>query len=289
MMQENNKTNLYVVLNGVGKCILFSNMIKELAELNGGKISIASSFPDLFKEHPLVLNSIPAEMSNKQLLKQYFDKILYFEPYYSEYKKGDDHILDVWRKGYDLSSTDYDNAVEIYTDPFAKEYYKNVLEAIKKQKFIVVQLKGGTVSKSGPPPLSPMMYRNFKNDYPLLKALHDSFEKYYFIIVKTANDNYDPKIENLPRLCVLEDEPILVVQEIVNNCSTFVGIDSCVQHMACNKNHQHAGVVLWNNITSPNQIGHTMHINLQSDTIEYVDVDIDLIVSSVQRLLNVDL
>jgi len=30
MIQENNKTDLYMVQNGVGKCVLFSNMIEDL-------------------------------------------------------------------------------------------------------------------------------------------------------------------------------------------------------------------------------------------------------------------
>jgi len=279
------KTDLYVVQNGIGKVILFSNMLRELENKNNKKISIASPYPELFTLHPSVESSMFLEyiFVKKDLLENYFNDIIYFEPYISNYMKGSMHMLDVWRKFYGLS-LDYEDDVEIFTDEPANNYYNEVMKNIK-MPYIIIQLKGGTNRYNKEPRNDEMVQRNYINEYELIKEIHDAYPKYFIMIVKTKSDIYDERCNTLQRICTVEDESLQVIQELVNNCASFVGIDSCIQHMACNKNKQKPGIVLWNNITTPKQIGHSIHKNILSNTVDFVQVDPSFIVAELQSLL----
>jgi len=286
MIQENDKTDLYMVQNGVGKCVLFSNMIEDLYKKQDKKISVASSYPELFSTHPLVANSLPFHISNKDIIQQYFENIIYFEPYHSSYIRGDEHILTSWRKGYVLEAETYEDYTMIYTNAAATAYYKEVKKALNNKPYIILQLKGGTSTGQVEERNDLYKFRSYKNEFPLVAALQEEFKDYFFMVIKTAADKYDEKIDKLERMCSVEDESLLIIQELVNKSKTFVGIDSCVQHMACNKQHGKNGVVLWNHLTEPNLIGHDRHTNIISDTIEYVDVKIDDVNTALKNILS---
>lgn len=279
------KTDLHIVQNGVGKVILFSNMLRELETKAGKKISIASPYPELFSLHPSVESSMLLDyiFLKKDLLEIYFNDIIYFEPYMSNYIKGSVHMLDVWREFYGLP-LDYNDDIEIFTEKQANIYYNEVMKNIK-MPYIIIQLKGGTNIYSKDQRHDEMVQRNYVNEYELIKEIHDAYPKYFLMIVKTKSDVYDERCNSLQRICTVEDEPLQIIQELVNNCTSFVGIDSCIQHMACNKHKQKPGVVLWNSITSPKQIGHSIHKNILSNTVNFVQIDPSFVVSELQSLL----
>jgi len=278
-----NQTPLFIIENGIGKCVLFSNMIKELSEHFASKISISSPYPDLFKVNPNIASSLHMGL-NKDVIKDYFTNIIYTEPYKSDYLKQEEHILTSWRRCLNLEFTEYLDEVEIYVDQKAKNYYQQVVEKIGK-KYIIFQLKGGNVV-GGTPRKDIMMQRNYIDEYDLVKKVHDTFTDHFLMCIKTDIDEYDNRIDKLDRICTVENEPLLIIQELVNHCSTFFGIDSCVQHMACNKLHAKPGVVLWSTITNPTQIGHTIHYNIQSDIAEYVNVDATLVIEKLQEIVS---
>lgn len=279
-----NKTTLYVIQNGVGKCVLFSNLIEDLHKIHNSKISICSTYPELFKNHPLVASSIGLALPHYTVLQDYFTDIIYFEPYKSNYLFEQEHILTSWRKGLNLDSENYKDIVDVYTDDKAKIFYEQVTKKIGK-KYIIIQLKGGN-NIHGEDRQDIMIFRNYREEYPLIKAIHDSFPDYFIMCIKVKNDKYDTRMDQLDRMCTVEDEPLLTIQELVNNCSAFVSIDSCVQHMACNKISPTPGVVLWSTITNPLQIGHTLHHNLQSDIVEFVQTDPIKVTNCLKDILN---
>lgn len=279
-----NKTPLYIIQNGVGKCVLFSNLIKDLYNRHESKISISSPYPDLFINHPLVASSLSMALPNVTVMKNYFTSITYFEPYRSDYLFEDQHILTSWRKGLNLDIENYQDFVEIYTDETACTFYEQVTKKIGK-KYIIFQLKGGNTN-NGEDRHDIMVFRNYRKEYDFIKAIHDAFPDYFFMCVKVKNDKYDPRIDTLDRICTVEDEPLLTIQELVNNCSSFISIDSCIQHMACNKISPTPGVVLWSTITNPTQIGHLLHHNFQSDTVEFVEIDPIKVIKILKGILN---
>jgi len=278
-----NKTPLFIIENGIGKCVLFSNMLKDLSQAYESKISVASPYPDLFKFNPIIASSLNMAL-NKDVIKDYFSNVIYSDPYKSDYLKQEEHILTSWRRCLNLTFTDYLDEVEIYTDQKAKNYYQQVIQKIGK-KYIIFQLKGGNVV-GGSSRNDLMIQRNYIDEYDLVKAVHDNFTDHYLMCIKTNIDEYDDRIDKLDRICTVENEPLLIIQELVNHCSTFFSIDSCVQHMACNKLHPKPGVVLWSTLTNPTQIGHTIHHNLQSDIAEYVKLDAKDVVEKLGEIIS---
>ena len=92
------KTNLYVVTGGIGKEILFSNLIEDLSHKDDNLISVASPFAPLFALHPQVYSIVdlsridPMNVTfptiNFEIIDKYFDEIIYFEPYHRYVAKG---------------------------------------------------------------------------------------------------------------------------------------------------------------------------------------------------------
>lgn len=280
-----NKTNLYVVQNGIGKVSLFTNFIDELCERDGMDISILSPYPELFSQHPRVKSNLLLGVSNHEVLNEYFNEIIYVEPYLSNYMKGNEHILVSWRYLLGLKTENFDDYTEVFTDDSAKKYYENVKQHLQKP-YIIVQLKGGTTVYNDNKRDDNMVMRNYINEYDLIKSIHDSFKNHYIMVVKTHNDIYDERVDKLERICTLEDESLLVIQEMINNSETFVSIDSCIQHLSCNRENPKKGIVLWSNVTKPNQIGHNLHVNIQSESANDIKVSNDLIIDELKKILN---
>lgn len=281
---EIKKTNLYFVQNGIGKVALFTNLIDDLSARDNNKISLSSSYSEIFEYHPKVQSSSTIGMESSELFSKYFDKMIYREPYFSEYNKNNIHILKLWRQAFDIESENFEDYTDIHTNDQAKLYHKNVMDNIKKP-YIIIQLKGGTTihqttSDNHQEP------RNYNDELKLITNIHDAFKDYFIMVLKTRFDVYDERVNNLDRICTVEDESILILQELVNNCSTFVSIDSCVQHLACNRYNKKPGVVLWSNATSPFKIGHELHVNLQTQSINKIIIDHNEIIDNLSNILN---
>jgi len=284
-INEITKTNLYIVNNGLGKVSLFSNFINELCEKDDNQISISSPYPELFKYHPGVRSSINVNSPVSELYKKYFNDIIYREPYLSNYIKGDEHILVSWRNLLGLKTEGFEDYVEIYTDDIAKTFYQGVTEAIK-MPYIIFQLKGGTHPFGDIVREDNMTLRNYNDEYELIKYIHDNIKTHFMMIIKTHNDVYDKRLDSLERICTVEDEHILTLQEVVSNCDTFVSIDSCVQHLACNKDNMKKGIVLWSTMTNCEQIGHNLHHNIITNSISDLRVDKKTILNLLCNILN---
>lgn len=278
------KSNLYVVVNGVGKVSLFSNFIDDIVSTTNGLISVSSPYPELFREHPKIHSSIDINNIVPDLYKKYYNNIIYNEPYFSNYIKGDEHILVSWRKLLGIDYENFEDYTDIYTDSLAKNYHQHVMENIKKQ-YIIVQFKGGNSPYSESKRLDNMVLRNYNYELELITKIHDTFKDFFIMIIKTSQDEYHPAVNNLDRICTVEDENILIIQELVNNCTTFVSIDSCVPHLACNRRYPKKGIVMWSNITHPHQIGHDLHINLQSESINELTINHEDVINHLKNTL----
>ena len=58
---------------------------------------------------------------------------------------------------------------------------------------------------------------------------------------------------------------------VVANCTTFLSVDTALQHIGANAYHQKKGVVLWNNHNNKTIYGYGIHRNLCEDFIQPFD------------------
>ena len=291
------KTNLYVVTGGIGKQVLFSNLIEDLAKKDGTLISIASVYPTLFVNHPLVYSSIDLwdidhlniehKTLDPKLIDKYFHNIIGFDPFFSNYLKLENHIINSWREGLSLIPTQ-NTYTDIVVNSDNAKTYNGFLHIEENERFVIVQLRGGTYinNKSRNEKLKEI--RDYSDIYQLISAIANRFCDIHFLIVKTSEDVYDERIDKLPNVGYVENIPLLDIQYLVNKCLTFISIDSCIQHFAVNKENLKKGIVLWGNIVGPqiNTIGHKYNTNLMSEKINELYIHEDVILEKLENILS---
>jgi len=280
------KTNLYIVSGGVGKQVLFTNLIEDLAKKDNNLISIAAPCVELFSHHPLVHSVIDFTkiefnydtLINSQLLDKYFNDIILFDPYQSNLLKCKEHILDAWRKGLHLPGTN-NTLTDVKVDNNDNEYgsnssYNDIVQHIQTTEYIIVQLKG--------------YFRQYHDEYQLLTTLSNNFNNHHFVVVRLKEDIYDDRLLDVPNISFLENVPLPELQFVINNCLAFIGVDSCIQHFAANKEYCKKGIVMWGNCVGPqpHTIGHQHNTNLMSEKIEQVYISDETIIKEFSLLLN---
>lgn len=88
------------------------------------------------------------------------------------------------------------------------------------------------------------------------------------IINNLKRDFKDYDIIDIGRINITSFYELLVA---VANCTTFLSVDTALQHIGANAFHQKKGVVLWNNYTNPRIYGYDIHKNLCEDFIQPFD------------------
>ncbi len=93
--------NLFVVVGGLGKNIIWTSLIEQLNVKCGENISVMTPWPFVFYnnkniDHIEPLRDFPF---NEQLT--IYDDIIYHEPYFSDFLKyKDKHVLESWAQAY---------------------------------------------------------------------------------------------------------------------------------------------------------------------------------------------
>jgi hypothetical protein len=258
---------LFIVTGGVGKHVIFSSLIEDLASLHGGKIAIMSAYPDVFKYHPKVERSVAFDEPG------FYDShvsaantdIIHFEPYFSNYAKGKTHIADEWAIGLGLDSLDeFDDAryrPDVYVDTFAMDE----AERFKSDHgdFIVVQFSGGQ---------SPLNFdrrgryvpvgqvRNYPREYAQELVNRIKEARPDLTVLNYALPNEDTAgLENTMSI----EAPYLFYVALCQLSAGTVCIDSSLMHFAANRWNENVGVCLWGS-TGPRQLGYDRNFNLLS-------------------------
>lgn len=279
------KTTLYGIQGGLGKNILFSGVISPLAKRDRRKISIMcpAMWMELFKNHRAVQNVIPIPSPSQKIspdFKDYFDKIIYTEPYLSSYWYHDVHFYEPLYEQLGLKLLVDPQTIlnEVVTTDSNKNYVEKLKNTIKSP-YIIVQLQGGGIvgEKMTNDP------RSCDNSKEIICSILDHFRDYWVIIVRTAVDFYDKEIFAYERVGQVENENILNLIETIKNAAAFVSIDSMVPHAAANFEKSINGVVLWS-VTSPVSLGHG-NINLKSEKINSVFIDPKIIIDNLEKIL----
>lgn len=251
--------NIYIVQGGIGKHVMFSSLIEKLSEKDGEKIIIVSAYPDLFKYHPRV--EISANFHEPGFYDKYIkgtsNNVIYREPYYSNYVKGETHFI---QELAGLLEVEYDNDLpDIYVDKFALEESERFIENFPK--FIATQFSGGQ-SPLGFDANKPFFNNGQLKDYPRDKAQEvvDMIAKEYpdYKILNYALPN--EQTYNLKNTIHIES-PYLFYVSLLTRCKSYIGIDSSLQHFAANRYNKNKGIVLWGS-TNPKCLGYEKNFNL---------------------------
>jgi hypothetical protein len=252
--------NIYLVEGGIGKHVMFSALIPQLAK--DEKIIVVSGYSDIFEYHPLVEVSVPYDLPGfyDKYIKDTKNNIFHSEPYYSNYIKGDRHMIESWCHLYNLG---YDEQIipELYTmEDFEKEAKKFSEE---NGKFIIVQFSGSQSPlnfdvtpyhannrfgqiKDYPRVLAQKLINNIKIRWPHIKILNFAL----------PNEEHF-RLEN----CVSIEAPYFFYNSLLQYCESFIAIDSSLQHFSGNRFLKKKGVVLWG-ATGPSQLGYSKNNNI---------------------------
>ncbi len=274
-----NNTVLFPVRGGIGKNVIFTALINQLCAQRGGNISIASTFPNIFRSHPKITNVLN-DVSEGAIVEQAhsYKDIVFREPYISNYCKRDRHILDEWASIYDLEPLE-DGGMNARPDlQLASSFYDEALD-IKKSipgRFFLVQWTGGqpprNLMQSGRyPDWENITSRNVQNYNEIWLALAEAFPEHIFILYALPNEPVRIPESISERVIMLKTKS-LNYAALLTHSDGFIGLDSSLQHFAAARQINKKGVVLWGGMTSPEMIGYSMHKNISSEVKHTVKV-----------------
>jgi len=287
------KTNLYVAHGGIGKCVLFSSLIDTFAKRDNDKISIACGFPDVFKFHPKI-NSAPQWTGGdlRHDIAEYFNDIIFREPYVSQYAKRDRHIVKEWARcfGFELETEGKDMQPDIVINPQWVGEADKIYNDFIKEKFIMLQFTGGQpadnhyVNKKQYAQNAMTQGRNLQNYYDVMLALAEQYKNYKFFLYALPNEPIQIPPE-LQKRCLTAQTNAMVFAALVKKAETFLAIDSSLHHFAAARQCRKKGVVIWGTTTTPTMIGHNLHVNMQSLSPTEIKVETKDVIDNIQKVL----
>ena len=287
------KTNLYVAHGGIGKCVLFSSLIDTFSKRDNDKISIACGFPEVFKFHPKI-NSAPQWTGGdlRHDIAEYFDDIIFREPYVSQYAKRDRHIVKEWARlfGFELETNGMDMQPDFVVIPQWTGEADNIYNKFIKEKFIMFQFTGGQpadnhyANKKQYTQNAMTQGRNLQNYYDVMLALGEEYKNYKFFLYALPNEPIQIPPE-LQKRCLTAQTNAMVFAALVNKAETFVAIDSSLHHFAAARQYRKKGVVVWGTTTTPTMIGHSLHTNMQSLSPTEIKVEPKDVIDNVHKVL----
>tara|TARA_B100000953_G_scaffold265990_1_gene233941 strand:- start:115 stop:927 length:813 start_codon:yes stop_codon:yes gene_type:complete len=258
--------NLYVVMGGIGKNLLWTSLIPSLCNKDKvDRISVMSPWPFLFKTNEQIENSEPiVDWRYHQTLTRY-DNIIYHEPYFSNYIKSEKmHMLDDWATGYGITPVIPKPYINI------RQPYNYELSEPLTKSYCVVQVNGGA-SRLGENKIAPRDYR-----LDLVQKLIRKIKHQMDLDVVCFRYDKEPRpSETITFISNPNDESsTLGIVSIIDKAEFVICIDSALMHFAATTNKDKKTIVLWNkNQTIPERIGYTFQTNIINDTDICIDTD----------------
>ncbi len=259
------KPSLHIVEGGVGKHLMFTCLLNKLVEKYKQKLCLMSGFPELFKHDSRIVQShthtiLPIHDYNYEMMRNY-NEIIFKEPYKSNFLHGEKHLCDAWAEMYDIE-----------IDSFLPDYVINVRrekeiheEILKLGKFALVQFTGGQAhvtenydeENAG---------RNYRYGQEVINLLKEELPNLNIIAFSQPNES-EPltnttAFQNFGGIPKFVDKSDFMI--LAGYCSSFICIDSSLQHICSNKRFNKKGVVLWGS-SNPKQFGYSKNINLRSE------------------------
>ena len=263
--------NIYVVMGGLGKNIMFSSLIPALCEKdNVERISIITAWDFIFKHNEQVDQVLPVPGWKYEPLLEQFDNIIYHEPYLGNYiKEKNLHITQDWANNLGISiSTPTPYVKHIYSKNEETEDYS--LSSPLTDKYCVVQVNGGN-GLFGDNVNSPRDYR-----LDLVQKLIVRIRDRLNLDVVCFRLPNEPNPSNTLTFESKSEKGVLGILPLIESSEFVITIDSALMHFAACTNKK--TIVLWNTTqTSPERIGYTFQTNLTCHNDIAIDIDPNLI------------
>jgi len=269
------KLNIYLTQGGIGKTIAFTSILDKLNE----KICISSPWGAVFNHHPNVDTIYPFydwnQITNKIFYK-HFNEIIYHEPYYGEFLKGNFHLIEAFHQKYNLKYDGlYHNVV------FSEEentYYSDLSKQIGD--FVMVQFVGSDADFNRD--INEIGTRNL--DIPTAQKLINILRFDFKLSVIDVN-NTNSFFENIYQ----PPHPLLYRDylNLLRFSKTFISIDSCLNHMSAYKDTPKKGVCLWRDEDYGKLFQYNHNINLYSDLPFTMRFNVNNICEKVEKILHV--
>ena len=271
---------VHIVNGGIGKCIVFTSLLKKLEAKQGSKINIHSVHNEVFDNHPSVEKIIPTYdwLDRKNCVENYreFSDIVHKDPYYSSYVFDDISIKETYFNLYDLEFENDKNDIPI------TKYSELVSDKYGNKSYFIFQLTGGQSVKSDNY-FQNGQYRNYSFDRALrlVEQLSYSFPEVMFLDF-SHNNEYNFNYPNV----VKYNGNLMGIQTLLKNSLGYLSIDSCLQHIASTKQIDKRGIVLWNDVnTTPEKIGYKENCNLIFSGLTPIQINENTIMEKVENLL----
>jgi len=225
--------NLHVVHGGIGKQVAFTSILNKLSD----KICIASPWGNVFLNHPMVESVYPDFGYGAYDMNKFFksfENIIYTEPYYGPFLKGEMHLIEAYHEKLNLKCDGL-----YHTVTFSEEelhYYSKFIEELGD--YILVQFNGSDVDFNKP--LNELGARNVDINLAqqIINVLALDLNKKVIEV-----NNGQQQFKNTFTLRKQPEYREYLV--MARYCQSFIGIDSCLNHMSAFKDNPKKGVVLW--------------------------------------------
>ena len=252
---NNEKKAAVIIGGGVGKHIAFSSLIPSLRE-KYGDITLVNSYPMIFHNNPDVYRNYTTD--HQFLYEDHLSDLDVYkvEPYDSnEYRKEKMHLIDTYAKLLKLDK--YDKTPKLYISKQEEAETINFINNNIKTNYILLHIFGGVSLYT---PQNVNQKQSFSRDYPIELAqelVYKIRQKYPGLAVLQIGFQTEPMLKDVINI---NNAPIRSLFPLVKYCKTFIGIDSCVQHISAAFNKK--GIVLWGG-TDPTKLGYDHNINLE--------------------------
>ena len=274
--------NLFVVVGGLGKNIIWTSLIEQLNVKCGENISVMTPWPFVFYnnkniDHIEPLRDFPF---NEQLT--IYDDIIYHEPYFSDFLKyKDKHVLESWAQAYGI-----ENVIN-------KPYLNHNLDIGQAHKYLSSELLNDycIVQFSGAPNYYDANFGDNKNNIGKRDYRPDLAEKLVHkiknnlkldVICLRRDDQYKPSAAIT--YTSKDEEGVLDIIPLIDGAKFIVCIDSALMHLAATTNNNKV-IVLWNETQQNHKrIGYDFQINLSCSNDMCNDISPDIIFDTMENV-----
>ena len=261
MSELRNKRALITVEGGVGKNVMLTSILPDLAEYYE-ELYVVSPYVDVFKACSVVTEAFPMGQGSlyQELVLDDECDVLWKEPYSNQkFIKKQCHLFDAWAQEYGIElskpAMDYVPILDQIDKPIPN--IDAIVADVKKQlgKFIIVQFCGGQS------PVQPMqsyndtvepIHRNFHKGQELINALKKAYPGRSVLHYALQNE---PSYEGAIKMVM----PYLVYHALAKYADKIVCTDSSLQHMTTGVGTDIT--VIWGE-TKPEHFGYNCNKNI---------------------------
>jgi len=261
MSELRNKRALITVEGGVGKNVMLTSILPDLAKYYE-ELYVVSPYVDIFKACSVVTDAFPMGQGSlyQELVLDDECDVLWREPYSNQkFIKKQCHLFDAWAQEYGIElskpAMDYVPILDQIEKPIPN--IDAIVADVKKQlgKFIIVQFCGGQS------PVQPVqgyndtvepIHRNFHKGQELIDALKKAYPGRSILHYALQNE---PSYEGAIKMVM----PYLVYHVLAKYADKIICTDSSLQHMTTGVGADIT--VIWGE-TKPEHFGYNCNKNI---------------------------